>query len=162
MLISCKNDQCIKTIIFANLTTFDRCSELKTFFFLNITILKMGWLSKFQSRRSWGDAYISLGVALKLKSPNFQNWAGKNFLVQSAAQKWSSLQKWSSRCADHSGKRWAISIFHWKLSKGGTIGWFFPHFFIAQNHVFCLWINHVLWKFEIMSVTHISHLCFVN
>ena len=48
---------------FANLTTFERPSGLKKFSLLKIAILKMGWLSKFQSHRSWGDAHLSLGAA---------------------------------------------------------------------------------------------------
>ena len=44
---------------FANLTTFERPSGLKKFSLLKIAILKMGWLSKFQSHRSWGDAHLS-------------------------------------------------------------------------------------------------------
>ena len=37
---------------FAKLTTFERRSELKQYFRLKITILKIGRLSKFQSHRS--------------------------------------------------------------------------------------------------------------
>ena len=48
---------------FANLATFERRSGLKYFSLLKIAILKMGWLSKFQSHRSWGDAHLSLGAA---------------------------------------------------------------------------------------------------
>ena len=48
---------------FANLTTFERRSGLKIFSLLKIAILKMGWLSKFQSHRSWGDAHLNLGAA---------------------------------------------------------------------------------------------------
>ena len=48
---------------FANLTTFERRSGLKKISLLKIAILKMGWLSKFQSHRSWGDAHLSLGAA---------------------------------------------------------------------------------------------------
>ena len=44
---------------FANLTTFERHSGLKKFSLLKIAILKMGWLSKFQSHRSWGDAHLN-------------------------------------------------------------------------------------------------------
>ena len=66
---------------FANLTTFERHSGLKKFSLLKITILKMGWLSKFQSHRSWGDAHISLGTAqappnyngIDLRLINFDN-----------------------------------------------------------------------------------------
>ena len=47
---------------FANLTTFERRSGLKKFSLLKITILKMGWFSKFHSPRSWEDAHLSLGV----------------------------------------------------------------------------------------------------
>ena len=46
---------------FENLMTFERRSGLKKFPLLKIAILKMGWLSKFQSHRSWGDAHLSLG-----------------------------------------------------------------------------------------------------
>ena len=45
---------------FTNLTTFERRSGLKFFSLLKITILKIGWLSKFQSLRSWGDAHLRL------------------------------------------------------------------------------------------------------
>ena len=48
---------------FANLTTFEWRSGLKFFSILKIAILEMGWLSKFQSHRSWGDAHLSLGAA---------------------------------------------------------------------------------------------------
>ena len=48
---------------FVNLTTFERRTGLKKFSLLKIAILKMGWLSKFQSHRSWGDAHLSFGVA---------------------------------------------------------------------------------------------------
>ena len=48
---------------FANLTTFERRSGLKIFSLFKIAILKMGWLSKFQSHRSWGDAHLSFGAA---------------------------------------------------------------------------------------------------
>ena len=48
---------------FAYLTTFERRSGLKKFAILKITILKMGFLSKFQSHRSWEDAHLSLGAA---------------------------------------------------------------------------------------------------
>ena len=48
---------------FANLATFERRSGLKNFSLLKIAILKMGWLSKFQSQRSWGDAHLSLAAA---------------------------------------------------------------------------------------------------
>ena len=46
---------------FANLTTFERRSGLNIFSLLKIVILKMGWLSKFQSHRSWGDAHLVWG-----------------------------------------------------------------------------------------------------
>ena len=66
---------------FANLTTFKRHSGSKKFSLLKITILKLGWLSKFQSLRSWGDAHLSLGVAqappnkngIDLRLINFDN-----------------------------------------------------------------------------------------
>ena len=66
---------------FANLTTFERRSGLKKFSLLKIAILKMGWLSKFQSHRSWGDAHLSLGPAqappnqngINLRLINFDN-----------------------------------------------------------------------------------------
>ena len=45
---------------FANLTPFERHSGLKKFSLLKIAILKMGWLSKFQSLRSWGGAQQKL------------------------------------------------------------------------------------------------------
>ena len=48
---------------FRNLTTFERRSGLKIISLLKIAILKMGWLSKFQSHRSWGDAHLNLGAA---------------------------------------------------------------------------------------------------
>ena len=48
---------------FENLDTFERRSRLKRFSLLKIAILEMGWLSKFQSHRSWGDAHLSLGAA---------------------------------------------------------------------------------------------------
>ena len=48
---------------FVNLATFERRSGLKKFSLLKIAILKMGWLSKFQSHRSWGDAHLSFGAA---------------------------------------------------------------------------------------------------
>ena len=54
---------------FANLTTFERCSGLKKISHLKIAILKMGWLWKFQSHRSWGDTNLSLGA---LKSQNLK------------------------------------------------------------------------------------------
>ena len=38
-------------------------SGLKKIFLLKIAILEMGWLSKFQSHRSWEDAHLSLGAA---------------------------------------------------------------------------------------------------
>ena len=47
----------------ANLTPFEQCSGVKRIFLLKIAISKMGWLSKFQSHRSWGDAHLSLGAA---------------------------------------------------------------------------------------------------
>ena len=58
------------------------------------------------------------------QTPRF--WEGKDFLVQSAAQKWSSLQKMIL------STRWSfwqeMSHFYfspWKRSKGGTIGGIF-------------------------------------
>ena len=69
-----------------------------------------------------------------MTSNNFSNipfsktrfWEGKDFLVQSAAQKWSSLQKMIL------STRWSfwqeMSHFYfspWKRSKGGTIGGIF-------------------------------------
>ena len=48
---------------FANLSTFERRSGLKKISFYKIAIFKIGWLSKFQSNRFWGDAHLSLGAA---------------------------------------------------------------------------------------------------
>ena len=48
---------------FANLSTFERRSGLKKISFYKIAIFKIGWLSKFQSHRFWGDAHLSLGAA---------------------------------------------------------------------------------------------------
>ena len=78
---------------------------------------------------------IKMGISSgPMTSNNFSNipfsktrfWEGKDFLVQSAAQKWSSLQKMIL------STRWSfwqeMSHFHfspWKRSKGGTIGAFF-------------------------------------
>ena len=45
----------------ANLTTFGPHSGTKFFSFLKIAILKMGWLLKFQSHRSWGDTILVWG-----------------------------------------------------------------------------------------------------
>ena len=53
----------LRRSLFANLTTFERHSGLKFFSPLKIMILKTGWLSKFQSQRSWGDAPLSLEAA---------------------------------------------------------------------------------------------------
>ena len=69
---------------FANLTTFERHSGLKKFSLLKITILKMGWLSKFQSHRSWGDAHLSFGrrkrPQLKWDQPKtYKFWQSPHF-----------------------------------------------------------------------------------
>ena len=109
----------------------------------HLWILEMGWLLKFISFRS-----ISFQLGGRLRRP--LNWnehllrtynfeiltitpfsksrfcEGKDFLVQTAAQKWSSLQKMIL------STRWSfwqeMSRFYfspWKRSKGGTIGGFF-------------------------------------
>ena len=65
-------------------------------------------------------------------------WGGKIFLVQSAAQKWSSFQKWLSRCTDHSGKRWAISIFPFKMIQRGDHWMIFSQFRAGWNSTILL------------------------
>ena len=89
-----KNENCssfAKTIstsrrsFFANLNTFERHSGLKDFSLLKMAILKMWWLSKFQSHRSWGDDQLSLGVAqappkLKWDQPKtYEFWQSFHF-----------------------------------------------------------------------------------
>ena len=89
-------------------------------------------------------------------------WEGRNFLVQRAAQKWSSLQKMIV------SMRWSfwqeMSNFYFSIEnypKGGPLDDFFPHFLLLKTMYFvCEWImshkNLKLW------VLHIFHSCVLS
>ena len=84
------------------------------------------------------------------QSPHFQNCdfeRGKFFYSRVRLKSGQVCKKWSSRCADRSGKRWAIFIFSLGNDpKGGPLDNFF-HILAAQNPTIML----VLCSFIIFS-----------
>ncbi len=117
-------------------------------------ILKMGCLRNFISLRSipiwlggacaapqskWASPQDLWLWTISKNTPFSKTrfWEGKDFLVQSAAQKWPSLQKMIL------STRWSfwqeMSHFHfspWKRSKGGTIGGIYWKIRFPQNFKF--------------------------
>ena len=103
---SCQKNQHVKTIIFGQLDSFWAGLWSKFFFLSQNRDFENGVIVKISKLLVLGRYHLSLGVAQAPPNWNGINlqiftitpfsksrfWGGKIFLVQSAAQKWSSLQ----------------------------------------------------------------------